>query len=115
MIQGNRLLYIPCERPGHGDNSLNQVCIDERCRRRGLLCTECVKIEHRDHRIMTLARFLDQQQSPNDEKLNADLESIKSLRQMKQKVHAQIAALQKEGTEAIADLYRLLTGCDVLE
>ncbi|EAS04788.1 WD domain, G-beta repeat protein (macronuclear) [Tetrahymena thermophila SB210] len=51
---------ISCIHDGHEGNPLNLVCIDEKCLKKGVICTLCMHFEHQKHETVPLQIFLSQ-------------------------------------------------------
>ncbi|KAM3135700.1 hypothetical protein pb186bvf_012229 [Paramecium bursaria] len=43
------LPFFDCEEPGHKENTLDQVCLDQECKFKGLCCVRCSYQKHRFH------------------------------------------------------------------
>lgn len=55
----NSYLSIVCQKVGHDKNPMNIVCVDENCKRKGLICQLCQHYDHKQHAALPLKIFLE--------------------------------------------------------
>ena len=55
----NQLPFCPCEEPNHQMYTLNMICIEKTCNKKGLICVMCNYENHRQHSAIPVKIFLD--------------------------------------------------------
>lgn len=49
-IKGKKIQYFNCDKGNlHEGEALNYICIDEKCKNKGLMCSICLNEEHEKH------------------------------------------------------------------
>ncbi len=104
----NQLPFCPCEEPNHQMYTLNMICIEKACPKKGLICVMCNYENHRQHTAIPVKIFLDKyresfynfqlKQEKNDLKIETidkiNTETIIILRNFQSKITDEINNLQ---------------------
>ena len=107
----NKLPFCSCNEPNHQMYTLNMICVEKSCSKKGLTCVMCNYEKHKQHDFIPLINFLDQYQKSYynfQQKQNKDELKVEKIKEINWETLGIFRAFQEKITIEINNLQSIV-------